>query len=238
MYQGKAIWSKLFRTTDWAKGRVMASTIKEKVDEMVSPYRAKTKIIHQKFNNKKTEFMVGGEFAPDVFRKPITIEICVSSEKGYVYFTKKKKERFLFLQSPAVPAERRGGAFSAAADGGKRRVPAVGVTADGSSRDATTTMPGERIYRTFPVSAGRRIWVRVTSSDKRMAVSILAPGGAVLASDTANGNETLLDLEAPDVATGGTYTLVIDPSGGTTGTFTFVLSAIDEVPVQIGRAHV
>lgn len=105
MYQGKAIWKRLFKNSDWIKGRVMASTIKEKVDEIISPYRAKTKIINQKFNNKKTAFMIGGEFAPDVFRKPITIEICVSAQTGYIYFTKRRKERFMFLISQTLQHE-------------------------------------------------------------------------------------------------------------------------------------
>ena len=86
---------------------------------------------------------------------------------------------------------------------------------DGVSRDATTTMPGERAYRTFGVTAGERIYVRVSSADKRMATWILAPDGTtVLVSDAANGNETSLELEVPDATTTGTYTLVIDPSGG------------------------
>ena len=105
MFQGKAIWKRLHKSMDWAQGRVLSSVIKEKIDEIVSPYRAKTKIINQKFSNKKTEFMVGGEFAPDLYRKPITIEICVSSERGYIYFTKKKKERFIFLLAQTLQHE-------------------------------------------------------------------------------------------------------------------------------------
>ena len=97
---------------------------------------------------------------------------------------------------------------------------------DGVSRDATTTMPGERIYRTFAVTAGQRIYARVTSGDGSMALELRAPGGAVLDSATGNGSATALDVEIDTAAESGTYAVAVDPGGAATGTYALVISAI------------
>jgi hypothetical protein len=105
MYLGKQIWRRLNKLSDWITGRVGPTSIEEKVNEMLTPYGAKCRIIQLKLSNKKTWFMIGGEFDPSTIFKPITIDICLNSTKKYIYFTQKRKERFLFLLSQTLQHE-------------------------------------------------------------------------------------------------------------------------------------
>jgi len=105
MYIGDQIWRRFKRNSKWAVGRVSAQTIKEEVQKMIAPYGAKAELFLKKFSNKKHWFMIGGEFAPDVLRRPITIELCVNADKGYVYFTQARRERFIFLLNQTLQHE-------------------------------------------------------------------------------------------------------------------------------------
>lgn len=105
MYLGKQIWRRINDHIGWAKGTVSASIVEREVQNIIRPFGAKVKIKQIKFTNKKTWFMVGGEFAPDVYRQPITIEIFLNSQKGYIYFTQKRRERFIFLLAQTLQHE-------------------------------------------------------------------------------------------------------------------------------------
>lgn len=105
MYLGKQIWRRLNNHCGWAKGTVSATTIENEVREIIRPYGAKVALKLIKFTNKKTWFMIGGEFAPDRYRQPITIEIFLNLNKGYVYFTEKRRNRFIFLLSQTLQHE-------------------------------------------------------------------------------------------------------------------------------------
>lgn len=97
MYLGKQIWRRLNKYSEWIKGKVFANALSENVQGILSPYGAKVRISHQKVIGKKVWFMIGGEFDPSAYHKPITIDIHIREDKGYIYFTEKRKQRFLFL---------------------------------------------------------------------------------------------------------------------------------------------
>ena len=105
MYLGKQIWRRLNKYSEWVIGKVFASTISEKVQEMIAPYGAKVRVIYQKNIPSRGWFMIGGEFDPSVYRQPISIDIHIREDKGYVYFTERRKQRFLFLLNQTLQHE-------------------------------------------------------------------------------------------------------------------------------------
>lgn len=105
MYLGKQIWRRLNKNSEWISGKVFASTIEKNLKDIIAPYGAKVKIVSQKVFPKRGWFMVGGEFDPTLYRKPITLEIHIREDKGYIYFTERRKQRFIFLINQTLQHE-------------------------------------------------------------------------------------------------------------------------------------
>lgn len=97
MYLGKQIWRRLNKYSEWAVGKVCVNTLRENVQKIIAPYGAKVRILQQKVVSKRIWFMIGGEFDPCSYHKPITIDVLIREDRGYIYFTEKRKQRFLFL---------------------------------------------------------------------------------------------------------------------------------------------
>jgi hypothetical protein len=102
---GNQIWKRLNSDTEWMQGKVSPTFVKDKIDELIKPYGAKVRLIPQKFTSKKHWFTVGGEYVPGQYQMPISIEISYDRERGHIYFTKKRKERFIFLINQTVQHE-------------------------------------------------------------------------------------------------------------------------------------
>lgn len=105
MYLGKQIWRRLNKYSEWMSGRVTSSTMREKVQEIIAPYGAKVRVTPQKVLSKRAWFMIGGEFDPCAVRRPITIDIIMREDKGYIYFTERRKQRFIFLLNQTLQHE-------------------------------------------------------------------------------------------------------------------------------------
>ncbi len=78
---------------------------------------------------------------------------------------------------------------------------------------------------TFAGTAGRRLGVQLTATNwvggsGRLGLSVLRPDGSVFY-DTGTSTTGPEYLEAPALDTSGTWTMVITPSAGSSGTFTF-----------------
>lgn len=102
---GNQIWTRLNSDTAWMKGRVSPSTLRDNVEYLIKPYGARLDLIPLKFQSKKTWFMIGGEYIPGQYHMPITIELCFSKERNHIYFTEKRKARFLFLLNQTLQHE-------------------------------------------------------------------------------------------------------------------------------------
>jgi YD repeat-containing protein len=85
------------------------------------------------------------------------------------------------------------------------------ITTDGTQVSMTTTIPGQNVRLTFAETAGRR--VSMTSNTPGL-VSILNPDGSTLLSPS-NGAGFFEPITLPVT---GTYTILLNPGGTTTGT--------------------
>jgi len=111
----------------------------------------------------------------------------------------------------------------------------VGVTADvtgsitpGTPLNVTTTAAGQDGRYTFKGRAGQQVSVNVTNSSYQCAaISILRPDGTTLGSNFFCGASGFLDsltLPLP-----GTYTVLLNPALGGTGSATLLLSIFNDV---------
>jgi subtilisin family serine protease len=79
----------------------------------------------------------------------------------------------------------------------------------------STTVPGQRLKATFGGSAGRRISLRVGPLPTGTKVSIINPDGTTLVPAVSAGTSgAFVDTKA--LPQSGTYTVLVDPPGGTT----------------------
>ena len=108
----------------------------------------------------------------------------------------------------------------------------VEIPADGATRTIVTTVPGERIHRTFHAATGRRLYAWVTSPETGTSGVLLAPDTTTLASASGSGKKAY-GLEVASSPADGTYRIDLDPAGTNVGSFTLSVSEI-----EIGRAHV
>ena len=74
----------------------------------------------------------------------------------------------------------------------------VEIPADGATRTIVTTVPGERIHRTFHAATGRRLYAWVTSPETGTSGVLLAPDTTTLASASGSGKKAygVVDTEA------------------------------------------
>jgi hypothetical protein len=92
--------------------------------------------------------------------------------------------------------------------------------------------PGQNAALTFSGTPGQRIFLKGTSglTGQLLAcdvnVRILQPGGAVLAPDSCMENSGFIGPRT--LATGGTYTVVVDPSSHAAGNLTLTLYTVPD----------
>jgi Bacterial pre-peptidase C-terminal domain len=104
----------------------------------------------------------------------------------------------------------------------------------GTEGIGTTTVPGQRNKFTFNGTQNQRVSVEVISSDFSGTLSIVKPDFSVLASTPVGPAGGFLDTTVLPLAGTNTYTIVVDPSGFSTGDFHFTahdLPADPSVPV-------
>ena len=94
--------------------------------------------------------------------------------------------------------------------------------------NTATTLPGENIRLTFSGTAGQQVNVQVTNSTfpgscYSVVLSILKPDGTQLANTGLCGGATG-GLSLVSLPVTGTYTVVVDPQNGVTGSAVVTLS--------------
>jgi hypothetical protein len=98
------------------------------------------------------------------------------------------------------------------------------IVAGGPAVSVTTTAPGQSARLTFSGTAGEPVGVNVTGSTFLTAtVSILRPDGATLVSKFFSTSGTFVDRTLPAT---GTYTILVDPAGASTGSATLKLADV------------
>lgn len=96
------------------------------------------------------------------------------------------------------------------------------ITAGGAPVALSLTTPGQNARLTFAGAALQRVSLRATGVTIASAtLAILRPDGTTLASVTANTSGGYIDTQT--LATAGTYTVLVDPSGTNTGNITLTL---------------
>jgi hypothetical protein len=97
MHIGNQIWKRLNKNLEWLSGRITISRIKQELEIILKPYGAKLRVAPLSFSSPKYWFMIGGEYTPGQYHMPITIDLFHSKKRNYIYFTQKRKNRFIFL---------------------------------------------------------------------------------------------------------------------------------------------
>lgn len=99
------------------------------------------------------------------------------------------------------------------------------ITIDGATVTPTLTVPGQRARYTFTGTAGQWVNLGMTSvTISSSTVSILKPDGTLLIS-TSIGTGGGSDDPTTSLPTSGTYTVVVDPTGLSTGNMTLTLTS-------------
>ena len=99
------------------------------------------------------------------------------------------------------------------------------VTIDGTTVTPTLTVPGQRARYTFSGTAGHWVNLGLTAvSITSSTVSMLKPDGTTLVSTSIGTGGGSLD-PTTTLPTIGTYTIIVDPSGLSTGSMTLTLTS-------------
>jgi YD repeat-containing protein len=103
------------------------------------------------------------------------------------------------------------------------------IVPGGASVSVATTVPGQNARLTFSGTSGQRVSLRISSASFTGSVicGILNPSGATLDS-TGCSNGSFIDTQV--LASTGTYTVLVDPSGTGTGSATLTLY---DVPADV-----
>ena len=107
----------------------------------------------------------------------------------------------------------------------------TGTITAGTPLTATTTFAGQNALYTFSGTAGQQVSLNITNSTYpgclSLSARILNPDGSTLGSNSTCGSTLLVDsLKLPS---SGTYTVVIDPQGTSTGSATVLLSIFNDI---------
>lgn len=105
MYQGKRIWRRLNKNTEWMQGQVNAQTFLENTRKMIAPLGAKLEHIYDFRFTSRTPFKIGGEFDPYKSKQAITIVVHINPS-NLINFTPTRKKRFLFLLNQTLQHEK------------------------------------------------------------------------------------------------------------------------------------
>lgn len=107
------------------------------------------------------------------------------------------------------------------------------ITIGGPAVILGNTAPGQNVNLTFSGTAGQRISMNATSFSSTLACpafAILKPDGTSLVASSYNCASSFF-IEVTTLPVSGTYTIVMDPNGTSTGSATFTLY---EVPPDAG----
>ena len=104
MYQGKRIWRRLNKNTEWMQGEVSAELFLEETKRMIAPFGANVEVIYDFRFTARTPFKIGGEFDPFRSRRPITIIIHLNPS-NLIKFTDKRRKRYIFLLNQTLQHE-------------------------------------------------------------------------------------------------------------------------------------
>jgi hypothetical protein len=106
-----------------------------------------------------------------------------------------------------------------------------GTTSIGTPLTVTTTTAGQNARYTFSGTAAQQVSVSLTNSTYTgcagVNVSVLKPDGTTLSSTGLCGGSGFIDSVTLPVT--GTYTLVIDPSGTSTGSITVLINTFSDI---------
>jgi YD repeat-containing protein len=107
----------------------------------------------------------------------------------------------------------------------------TGTITPGTPLTTTTTFAGQNALYTFSGTAGQQVSLNITSSTYpgclSLSARILKPDGSTLGSNSTCGSTLLVD--SLKLASTGTYTVVIDPQGTSTGSANVVLNTFNDV---------
>ncbi|MBZ5509240.1 MAG: IPT/TIG domain-containing protein [Acidobacteriia bacterium] len=107
----------------------------------------------------------------------------------------------------------------------------TGTIAPGTPLTASTSVAGQNALYTFSGTAGQQITVNITNSTYAGCLSLTArvlnPDGSTLGSTSTCGSTLLVD--SLKLGSTGTYTVVIDPQGTSTGSANVVLNTFNDV---------
>jgi hypothetical protein len=99
------------------------------------------------------------------------------------------------------------------------------ITIDGATVTPTLTVPGQRARYTFTGTAGQWVNLGMTSvTISSSTVSMLKPDGTLLISTSIGTGGGSVD-PTTSLPTSGTYTVVVDPAGLSTGNMTLTLTS-------------
>jgi RHS repeat-associated protein len=113
--------------------------------------------------------------------------------------------------------------------------PTPSITPGGAPVTVTTTVPGQNARPTFVGTSGQRVSLNITNGTFgtntccAIKVSIQNPDGSNLVSPTYQGYSGGF-IDTVTLPTTGTYTIVVDPQGTTTGSGTLTLSDVPADP--------
>ncbi|MGW4892751.1 VWD domain-containing protein [Kitasatospora sp. NPDC004240] len=111
-------------------------------------------------------------------------------------------------------------------------LPATPVTTDGTAAKVTTTVPGQNGSWTFTGTAGQRVYLDFSGGAMdilKAQVALLKPDGTTLRSSQYCGDKCAFDTTT--LPADGTYTVLYDPQGSTTGSLTAKVWAVPANPV-------
>ena len=107
----------------------------------------------------------------------------------------------------------------------------TGTITPGTPLTTTTTFAGQNALYTFSGTAGQQVSLNIMSSTYpgclSLSARILKPDGSTLGSNSTCGSTLLVD--SLKLASTGTYTVVIDPQGTSTGSANVVLNTFNDV---------
>jgi YD repeat-containing protein len=107
----------------------------------------------------------------------------------------------------------------------------TGTITPGTPLTATTTFAGQNALYTFSGTTGQQVSLNITSSTYpgclSLSARILNPDGSTLGSNSTCGSTLLVD--SLKLAATGTYTVVIDPQGTSTGSANVVLNTFNDI---------
>src|SRR6185295_19050552 len=114
------------------------------------------------------------------------------------------------------------------------------IVIDGSAVSSTITTPGQVARLAFTGTAGQRVSANSTATSMTgcWSLTILKPDGTQLASTFTCGSSAFIEPQTLPV--GGSYTVLVDPSGAATGQATVNLYNVVDVTgsITLGGAAV